>query len=112
MRYPLFISRMAEEQKTTVEVPEVPKQETTPLTAVTDAVATEAAPVPETAPVTEAAPVEESAPVDATVEDNKDEVKPVEEGHLSHKAQGASFPKSVCTIRLKLALHRDKLHLS
>lgn len=79
---------MAEEQKPTVEVPELPKEETTPVPALADAVATE------TAPVTEATPIE-SAPVDAATEDKKDEVKPVEEGHLGHKAQGANFPKNL-----------------
>ncbi|KND91422.1 hypothetical protein TOPH_04006 [Tolypocladium ophioglossoides CBS 100239] len=78
---------MAEEQKPTVEVPELPKQETTP--ALTDAVATE------TAPAAEDNPAEESAPADAAAEDKKDEVKPVEEGYLGHKAQGASFPKNL-----------------
>ena len=78
---------MAEEQKTTIAVPDLPREETAAVPTLADPVATE------TAPLTEAAPIEDAAPVDATAEDKKVDIKPVEEGYLGHKAQGASFPK-------------------
>lgn len=96
---------MAEEQKPVVEVP---KEETPATTAAPAAVETK--PVEET-PVaaTEAAPVaatEETKPAETTEapveteaakpeEKKEEEIKPVEEGHLSHKAQGLSFPKNL-----------------
>lgn len=63
-----------------------PAVDTTP---VTDAVAaaTEEKPA-ETDAAAETKPVEEAA-----AEETKEEVKPVEEGHLGYKAQGLSFPK-------------------
>ncbi|KAJ6442927.1 immunogenic protein [Purpureocillium lavendulum] len=84
---------MAEEQKPVVDVPEVPKEETTPAVVepVADVAATETAAPAET--TAEAAPAEATEAPKA--EDKKDEVKPVEEGHLGHKAQGASFPKNL-----------------
>ncbi|PNY24543.1 Uncharacterized protein TCAP_05536, partial [Tolypocladium capitatum] len=87
LEIPLFISRMADEQKPTVEVPEVPQDDTTPAPAA-EAVAAEAAPA-------EDKPAEDSAPADAAAEDKTDEAKPVDEGYLGHKAQGASFPKNL-----------------
>lgn len=71
-----------------------PIAETAP---VLDTKPAEVAPL-ETAPVTTEA-VEETKPLDTTeetapkVEEKKEEVKPVEEGHLGHKATGLSFPK-------------------
>jgi hypothetical protein len=59
---------MAEEQKPTIELP---KEEIA-------------------APAVEAA---EAAPALAVEDKPAEEVKAVEEGHLGHKAQGASFPK-------------------
>ncbi|POR32745.1 Uncharacterized protein TPAR_07078 [Tolypocladium paradoxum] len=79
---------MAEEQKPTVAVPEPPKEDTTPVAA-----AAETAPVPEDKPAEESTP---AGPAEAPkADDKKDEVQPVEEGHLGHKAQGASFPKNL-----------------
>ena len=96
---------MAEEQKN-VEVPkdikveetapvvaEAPKEETP---ATTEAAA--AAPVAETtedkpAETTEEPKAEEPKAEEAKAEEAKEEVKPIEEGHLNHKAQGLSFPK-------------------
>lgn len=80
---------MAEEHKPTVEVPEVTQEQTTPA-AVVDAAADEVAPEVKTADETK--PVEDVEAA-AKTEEKKAEVKPVEEGHLGHKAQGASFPK-------------------
>lgn len=87
---------MAEEQKN-IEVPQVAKvDETTP---VINEPATEVTPAP-VAATDAAAPVVESTedkPVETVeepkVEEPKEEAKPIEEGHLSHKAQGLSFPK-------------------
>lgn len=95
---------MAEEQKN-VEVPkDIQTTETAP--AVTAITATEPVkeeivtdkPADETKPAeaTEEAKAEETKPAEgeeAKAEEQKEEVKPVEEGHLGHKAQGASFPK-------------------
>jgi len=94
---------MAEEQKN-IEVPkdtkveeaapvtapvvaEAPKEETP---ATTEAVAATPAPVAE---ATEDKPAETAEEVKA--EEVKEEVKPIEEGHLNHKAQGLSFPKNL-----------------
>lgn len=64
--------------------------------------------VPETAPALDVPAVTHDTPVDvaaapvaeegkieepAAAEETKEEVKPVEEGHLGYKAQGLSFPK-------------------
>ncbi|KAH7118263.1 Pleckstrin homology domain-containing protein [Dactylonectria estremocensis] len=91
---------MAEEQKN-VEVPQEPKPETTPAPA-TETPAVESKPSEETpaesAPATEDKPAEESKPAEteeSKAQDKKEEVKPVEEGHLGHKAQGLSFPKNL-----------------
>ncbi|KAH8661719.1 Pleckstrin homology domain-containing protein [Ilyonectria robusta] len=91
---------MAEEQKN-VEVAQETKPETTPAPA-TETPAVESKPPEETpaesAPATEDKPVEESKPAEteeSKAEDKKEEVKPVEEGHLGHKAQGLSFPKNL-----------------
>ena len=90
---------MAEEQKPV----EVPKEEVA-----APAVATETTPAVVAEPTADAVPAttttetatETAAAADATpapVEDKKDEeVKPVEEGTLEHKGQGANFPKYVC----------------
>ncbi|KAH6866216.1 Pleckstrin homology domain-containing protein [Thelonectria olida] len=67
---------MAEEHN--VEVP----QETTP----------ETTPAPARVPATEDKPAEIE---ESKAEDKKEEVKPVEEGHLGHKAHGLSFPKNL-----------------
>ncbi|KAI3573963.1 Pleckstrin homology domain-containing protein [Fusarium oxysporum f. sp. albedinis] len=80
---------MAEEQKN-VEVPQETKPETTPAPA-TETPA-------ESAPATEDKPTEETKPAEtqeSKAEDKKEEAKPVEEGHLGHKDQGFSFPKSL-----------------
>lgn len=89
---------MAEEQKN-VEVPET-KPETT--IAPVEQAPVETKPVEETAkteeaPATEDKPAEEATPAteETKTEDKKEEAKPVEEGHLSHKAQGLSFPKNL-----------------
>lgn len=83
---------MAEVQKPTVEVPEVAKTETVPAE---QAVATDAAPIVDaTKPADESKPVDAAEAADAVkTEDKKDAIKPVDEGHLGHKDQGASFPK-------------------
>lgn len=99
---------MAEAQKN-VELP----KETTEVPA---PVATTAPEETTTAPVAETKPVEETvAPTDAAVtedkpveetkaaetaeetkaEEKKEDVKPIEEGQLGHKAQGLSFPKNL-----------------
>ncbi|UNI23486.1 hypothetical protein JDV02_009305 [Purpureocillium takamizusanense] len=85
---------MAEEQKPVVDVPEVPKEETTPAVVepVTAAAPDTAAPA---ATETTAEPTSAEATEAPKTDDKKDEVKPVEEGHLGHKAQGASFPKNL-----------------
>lgn len=84
---------MAEEQKP-VEVPKDTQEEPT------------AAPAPEAKPV-EDAPAENTAaakaedqPAEAAADESKEAAKedgkaakPIEEGHLSHKAQGLGFPK-------------------
>ncbi|TWU75297.1 hypothetical protein ED733_006483 [Metarhizium rileyi] len=71
---------MAEEQKPIVELP---KEDTTPA----PVEAIEPAP----AIVVEDKPAEEK---EVKTDDKPAEMKPVEEGHLGHKAQGASFPKN------------------
>ncbi|PWI73374.1 Pleckstrin domain-like protein [Purpureocillium lilacinum] len=85
---------MAEEQKPVVDLPAVPKEETTPaVVEPTTAAAAETAAPAATETTVEATPAEAAeAP---KTDDKKDEVKPVEEGHLGHKAQGASFPKNL-----------------
>ncbi|KYK54698.1 Pleckstrin domain-like protein [Drechmeria coniospora] len=82
---------MAEVQKTTVEVPEVAVDAAAPAAAVEEAVA------PETTPAADDKSADEPVAVadDAKSAENKDETTPVEEGHLAHKAQGASFPKNL-----------------
>ncbi|KHN96746.1 immunogenic protein [Metarhizium album ARSEF 1941] len=70
---------MAEEQKPVVELP---KEETAPVPAV------------EAAEATPALAVEEK-PAEGPEAKAAEEVKPVEEGHLGHKAQGAGFPKNL-----------------
>lgn len=83
---------MAEEQKPAVEAPEVAKTETATAD---QAVTAEPAPAVDAKPADETKPVEATEAADVKVDGKKDEVKPVEEGHLGHKAQGASFPKCV-----------------
>lgn len=78
---------MAEEQKP-VEV--VQEQIAAAVAAEAPAVETTAVTTEETKPVEAAAVAETAAPAE-----EKKEVKPVEEGHLGHKAQGAAFPKYV-----------------
>ncbi|KAK2696201.1 hypothetical protein QWA68_004916 [Fusarium oxysporum] len=101
---------MAEEQKN-IEVPQETKPEIAAPTAGISAPAVEATaetkPVEETpvvaagtAPATEEKPAEETKPAEeaAKAEEKKEEeeeIKPVEEGHLNHKAQGLSFPKNL-----------------
>ncbi|KAK7398119.1 hypothetical protein QQX98_012502 [Neonectria punicea] len=90
---------MAEQQKI-AEVPVETKLETTPAPVVE-------API-ESKPTEEIAKTEDTPVEDKTAEESKpteteetaeaeakEEVKPVEEGHLSHKAQGLSFPKNL-----------------
>ncbi|KAF7546604.1 hypothetical protein G7Z17_g8313 [Cylindrodendrum hubeiense] len=94
---------MAEEQKN-VEVPVETKPEVTPAPVVEAPVETKAEETPkvEDAPAAEDKPTEESAPAETATEtpaEEKEEVKPVEEGHLSHKAQGLSFPKNLIASR-------------
>lgn len=86
---------MADEQKPTVEVPEVTKDDVAPVAAPEAEAGTAAEAADEAKPAEAAAPAAESAATadETKTDDHKDEVKPVEEGHLSHKAQGASFPK-------------------
>lgn len=78
---------MAEEQKPVEVAQEAVEQVAAPVTTEAPAVETAAA-TEETKPAEEAV-----ADVAAPVEEKKEEVKPIEEGHLGHKAQGASFPK-------------------
>ncbi|KAJ2978032.1 hypothetical protein NQ176_g4043 [Zarea fungicola] len=73
-----------------------------PVEVTADAVEQPAAPVVETtpatepvAPVTEEKPVEETAAEESKAEEVKEEVKPIEAGHLGYKAQGLSFPKNL-----------------
>lgn len=69
---------------------ELPSEEAAPVAVVepatTDAVTS--------APAVEEQPTEETTPAEGATEP-KVEDKPVEEGHLSYKAQGASFPKNL-----------------
>lgn len=73
-------------EETAPVVPELPKDET-PLTATEPA-----APVADAAVEDKPAETAEDATA-VTAEEPKEEVKPIEEGLLSHKAQGLSFPK-------------------
>ena len=87
---------MAEEQKNVVVPQEVKAEETVaPIATEPAAPATEVTtadkPVEETVKTDEAATEEKPAEEKKTEE--KKEVKPIEEGQLGHKAQGASFPK-------------------
>ncbi|KAI9171726.1 hypothetical protein HJFPF1_01216 [Paramyrothecium foliicola] len=102
LRYPTTSIKMAEEQKPVVEVPkeETPATTTAAAPAVVDTKPIEEAPVAttETAPVaeeTKAVEADETAEGEAAKPEEKEEVKPVEEGFLSHKAQGLSFPKNL-----------------
>lgn len=90
---------MAEEQKN-IEVPQETKPElaTTGISAPAVEAPVETKPVDETpvvaaetAPVVEDKTAEEAAKAEEKKEE--EEIKPVEEGHLNHKAQGLSFPK-------------------
>lgn len=94
---------MAEEQKNVEVAKDLQTTDTAPaVTAITasepvkEEIVTDK-PVDETKPAeaTEEAKVEETKPVEGeeTKAEEKKEIKPVEEGQLSHKAQGASFPK-------------------
>ncbi|RCI12979.1 hypothetical protein L249_0269 [Ophiocordyceps polyrhachis-furcata BCC 54312] len=87
---------MAEEQKPIVDAPEVVKPEAPvvdqPTVSETAPVATESKIAHETKPAEAAAEGAVEAP---KTDVKKDDVKPVEEGHLAHKAQGASFPKNL-----------------
>lgn len=78
---------MAEIQKPV----ELPNEEAAPV-AVVEAATTDAIIAP--APAVEEQPTEEATPAEGATEP-KIEDKPVEEGHLSYKAQGASFPKNL-----------------
>lgn len=94
---------MAEEQKN-VEVPkDIKTEETAPAVAAAtadepakDAIVTDA-PAEESKPeTTEEAKPEEAKPAEGEetkAEEKEEEAKPIEEGQLGHKAQGASFPK-------------------
>ncbi len=89
---------MADVQKT--DIPQVAQpEEPAPAVAAAPAVepAKEETPA---APAVEATTVEEPAaattddkPAEEAKPEEKEEVKPIEEGILGHKAQGASFPK-------------------
>lgn len=94
---------MAEEQKN-VEVPkDIQTTETAPaVTAITasepvkEEIVTDKTEEPKPAEATEEAKAEETKPAEGEetkAEEKKEEVKPIEEGQLGHKAQGASFPK-------------------
>ncbi|CAJ0545652.1 Ff.00g091250.m01.CDS01 [Fusarium sp. VM40] len=92
---------MAEEQKN-IEVPQETKPElaTTGISAPAVEAPVETKPVDETpvvaaetAPVVEDKTAEEAAKAEEKKEE--EEIKPVEEGHLNHKAQGLSFPKNL-----------------
>jgi hypothetical protein len=94
---------MAEEQKNVV-VPEETKPEVTGISAPAVETLAESKPAEEipavaaeSAPAAEDKPAEETKPAEAEeapkAEEKKEEVKPIEEGHLNHKAQGLSFPK-------------------
>ncbi|CAM1504330.1 Fc.00g019210.m01.CDS01 [Cosmosporella sp. VM-42] len=90
---------MAEEQKN-VEVPVT--QETTVTPVVAPEIPVVETTKPAETPVETAAEdkVEEAKPAETTeeapkAEEKKEEVKPVEEGHLGHKATGLSFPKNL-----------------
>ncbi|PTB77934.1 hypothetical protein M440DRAFT_1462463 [Trichoderma longibrachiatum ATCC 18648] len=88
---------MAEEQKPVEVAAPVVKEETAPVV-VEETPAVEAAPVAvvEDKPAEEAKPAEAEEAEAAKEEDKKEEeAKPVEEGFLGHKAQGASFPKNL-----------------
>ncbi|KAM0344361.1 hypothetical protein ACHAPU_007545 [Fusarium lateritium] len=98
---------MAEIQKN-IEVPQETKPEiaTTGISAPAVEAPVETKPIDETpvvaaetAPVVEDKTAEETAPIEeaAKTEEKKEEeeIKPVEEGHLNHKAQGLSFPKNL-----------------
>ncbi|KAF4974491.1 hypothetical protein FZEAL_8613 [Fusarium zealandicum] len=97
---------MAEVQKN-VELPQETKPEVVAVPAPAVEVPAESKPVEETpavaaetAPIAEDKPVEEAKPTetaeDATkTDETTEEIVPVEEGHLSHKAQGLSFPKNL-----------------
>ncbi|KAF4503200.1 hypothetical protein FAGAP_551 [Fusarium agapanthi] len=91
---------MAEEQKN-IEVPQETKPEIAApaVEAPAETKPVEETPVvaTETAPATEEKPAEETKPAGeaAKAEEKEEEVKPVEEGHLNHKAQGLSFPKNL-----------------
>lgn len=87
-----------------------PVAETKPAeTAAAEATETAAAPAVEATP---AAATEEVAAAEAKTEEKaeekkEEEVKPVEEGHLEHKGQGANFPKydfsySLCDRKFKM----------
>ncbi|PFH56160.1 hypothetical protein XA68_16966 [Ophiocordyceps unilateralis] len=85
---------MSEEQKPAVDVPEAVKTEAPAVEqpTVADAVvATESHIANEPKPAETAAEAAEAPKTDI----KKDEAKPVDEGYLAHKAQGASFPKNL-----------------
>ncbi|CAH0056609.1 unnamed protein product [Clonostachys solani] len=96
---------MAEEQKNVEVLKDTKVEETTPaveapkVEAVAETKVEETpAPAVETAAATttEEKATEEAKPAEETkAEEKKEEVKPVEEGHLGHKAQGLSFPKNL-----------------
>lgn len=96
---------MAEEQKNVEIAKDLQAPEVAPaVTAITvgepvkEEIPIDNKPVEETKPAeaTEAVKADETKPVEGEetkAEEKKEEVKPIEEGQLSHKAQGASFPK-------------------
>jgi carboxypeptidase C (cathepsin A) len=93
----------------TPEVKDLNTQETAPAvtTAAVEAPKIEETPIPSVQPTEENKTVEETKTEDKVADENKsaeetteakpeekkEEVKPIEEGQLGHKAQGASFPK-------------------
>ncbi|KAM6513213.1 hypothetical protein FALCPG4_015670 [Fusarium falciforme] len=88
---------MAVEQKN-VEVPQETKPNTT--APATETKPTEDTPAKTAPATTEDKRTEESKPAETTeeipkAEDKMEVVQPVEEGHLSHKGQGLSFPKNL-----------------
>ncbi|KAG9255981.1 Pleckstrin homology domain-containing protein [Emericellopsis atlantica] len=101
---------MAAAVQNTPEVNNLNTEETAPaLTAAVETPKIEETPIPSTQPTEENKTAEEpkaedkvadetkpaEETTDAKAEEKKEEVKPIEEGHLGHKAQGASFPKNL-----------------
>ncbi|KPM40679.1 hypothetical protein AK830_g5836 [Neonectria ditissima] len=89
---------MAEQQKI-AEVPVETTLETTPapiVEAPVETKPTEEIAKTEDTPVVEDKTTDETKPAETEeTAEAKEDVKPIEEGHLSHKAQGLSFPKNL-----------------